>query len=495
MLTAIGSAPTLCKKFESGRLAGSTVGTRERRRPLARLAAAVIVLALSMLAVSVSPSGAARKVAPRVLIELVANGGGNRLDVIARVTTGRPGRKCDGTATMAGYRSRLKTLTTGPKGGRQWHWYLGDGASRARLKVAVACRFPNGKVYRRTVKRTLGPGPYPRRPFRHVVRPGSLRTESWAPPKKYDGSGAGAELYPRGQCTWYAARQRPDLPYFPGLSGDAKNWVTSARSRDIPTGAEPRVGAIAVFQPGQYGAGFFGHVAYVRAVAGDKITVTEANYRGRPAGSSRTVGWSGVRFIYREALPPILGPPAPPPMPTPTSNPPQPRPPLDLLSQASLRLVSESLGDQAGNSVAIAGDMNQDGLSDMIVGAPGVGNSSNGYTTTGSAYVVFGRLGGDVALQSLGANGFRIDGGTLGDFAGASVAGAGDVNGDGRSDVIVGAPGANNNGRDGSTPPMSCSGSRLRSPSVSGPWGLGAFAWTAPRSMTRPVVRWRRQAT
>ncbi len=45
------------------------------------------------------------------------------------------------------------------------------------------------------------------------------------------------------------------------------------------------------------------------------------------------------------------------------------------------------------------------------------------------------------------ADGFRIDGAAAGDQAGNSVAGAGDVNGDGRDDVIVGAPNADNNGR------------------------------------------------
>ena len=48
---------------------------------------------------------------------------------------------------------------------------------------------------------------------------------------------------------------------------------------------------------------------------------------------------------------------------------------------------------------------------------------------------------------SLGARGFRIDGAVASDDAGFSVAGAGDVNGDGVDDVIVGALGADNNGR------------------------------------------------
>ena len=60
------------------------------------------------------------------------------------------------------------------------------------------------------------------------------------------------------------------------------------------------------------------------------------------------------------------------------------------------------------------------------------------------AYVVFGRasgFGASLDLASLdGTNGFRLDGIDAGDQSGCSVAGAGDVNGDGFGDVIIGAP-------------------------------------------------------
>ncbi len=94
----------------------------------------------------------------------------------------------------------------------------------------------------------------------------------------------------------------------------------------------------------------------------------------------------------------------------------------------------------AGHSVAIVGDVNGDGFDDMLVGAP---YGSYGY---GNAYVVFGKAGGfapAIALSSLsGADGFRIDTGQYGSGLGFSVAGAGDVNGDGFADLILGAPGA-----------------------------------------------------
>ena len=94
---------------------------------------------------------------------------------------------------------------------------------------------------------------------------------------------------------------------------------------------------------------------------------------------------------------------------------------------------------QAGFAVASAGDLNGDGVDDLVVGAPYGGAG-------GEAYVVFGVRGGltgDVDLTALdGDNGFRIDGASAGGRAGASVAAAGDVNGDGVGDLIVGAPGA-----------------------------------------------------
>ena len=85
----------------------------------------------------------------------------------------------------------------------------------------------------------------------------------------------------------------------------------------------------------------------------------------------------------------------------------------------------------------------------MVVGAPQAGN--NGRTGSGSAHVVFGRREtSEIDLAALGGAGFRIDGAAALDNAGAAVAGAGDVNGDGRADLVVGAPQAGDNARPGS---------------------------------------------
>ena len=65
----------------------------------------------------------------------------------------------------------------------------------------------------------------------------------------------------------------------------------------------------------------------------------------------------------------------------------------------------------------------------------------HGRAESGSAYVVFGSGSSEsVDLGALGRRGFRIDGAAPGDHAGWSVDGSGDVNGDGRADILVGAP-------------------------------------------------------
>lgn len=105
-------------------------------------------------------------------------------------------------------------------------------------------------------------------------------------------------------------------------------------------------------------------------------------------------------------------------------------------------------GGLAGLSVAGAGDVNGDGRPDVVIGAPR--ESNNGRRDSGSAYVVFGQSRpATIDLSNLGSEGFRIDGATTGELAGRAVSGAGDVNGDRRPDVLVGAPGAFSGGAEG----------------------------------------------
>jgi len=86
-----------------------------------------------------------------------------------------------------------------------------------------------------------------------------------------------------------------------------------------------------------------------------------------------------------------------------------------------------------GSAVASAGDVNNDGYDDVIVGSPGY---ANGQTNEGRALVYLGGPTGPAATPVWDKESNQIGG-----LYGQSVAGAGDVNGDGYDDVIVGAPG------------------------------------------------------
>jgi hypothetical protein len=103
--------------------------------------------------------------------------------------------------------------------------------------------------------------------------------------------------------------------------------------------------------------------------------------------------------------------------------------------------------DYSAAAVSGAGDLNGDGFSDLLIGAPNA-NAHGDYS--GAAYVVFGKASGlsaDFSLSSLnGTNGFQISGAHAGDYAGSAVRGAGDINGDGVDDLIVGAPSASPSG-------------------------------------------------
>ncbi|MCA9272910.1 MAG: FG-GAP repeat protein [Phycisphaerales bacterium] len=99
--------------------------------------------------------------------------------------------------------------------------------------------------------------------------------------------------------------------------------------------------------------------------------------------------------------------------------------------------------DRCGHSVSSAGDVNGDGVDDLLIGARYA--DPNGINRAGETYVVFGGasvgVSGSFDLSSLnGSNGFIIQGINPDDRSGSSVSSAGDVNGDGFDDLLIGAP-------------------------------------------------------
>ena len=97
--------------------------------------------------------------------------------------------------------------------------------------------------------------------------------------------------FPWGQCTWYVAQRR----YIP-WDGHAKTWLYKASQYGFATGNEPRPGAIMVTKENWY----YGHVAYVEAVNGDQVTISEMSL-GQGIRKVRTLhrdDWRIIGYIY-----------------------------------------------------------------------------------------------------------------------------------------------------------------------------------------------------
>ncbi len=115
------------------------------------------------------------------------------------------------------------------------------------------------------------------------------------------------------------------------------------------------------------------------------------------------------------------------------------------LSTADASFWGEDANDNSGISVSGAGDVNGDGYDDFLIGAYG---DSDGSIWAGQTYLILGKAAGWAMDTDLSAADASFWGEDAADFSGISVSAAGDVNGDGYDDIIIGAY-ANDDGEGG----------------------------------------------
>jgi hypothetical protein len=106
------------------------------------------------------------------------------------------------------------------------------------------------------------------------------------------------------------------------------------------------------------------------------------------------------------------------------------------LSEADNTLIGEVYGDSAGRIVSSAGDVDGDGLGDLLVGAMG---NDDGGTNAGKTYLVLGSSVSLPSTMSLSDADAALIGEAQDDYSGGSASTAGDVDGDGLGDVLVGS--------------------------------------------------------
>jgi FG-GAP repeat len=115
---------------------------------------------------------------------------------------------------------------------------------------------------------------------------------------------------------------------------------------------------------------------------------------------------------------------------------------VDLaVGPTGLTVIGADSGDELGASIA-SGDLNDDGVDDLVIGAPGAAGAGNAKAEAGEAYVLFGspNLGGTIDLGAT-SPGVTVLAPETQNRLGTAVA-AGDINGDGIADLLIGAPGS-----------------------------------------------------
>jgi hypothetical protein len=116
---------------------------------------------------------------------------------------------------------------------------------------------------------------------------------------------------------------------------------------------------------------------------------------------------------------------------------------LAAIGAGGTTIFGADAGDNSGISVGNAGDVNGDGYDDLIIGANLAASVGNARGFAGESYLIFGKADWSstpsIDIASLGSAGVSIFGAGFSDRSGISVSGAGDFNGDGFDDFIIGA--------------------------------------------------------
>jgi hypothetical protein len=106
------------------------------------------------------------------------------------------------------------------------------------------------------------------------------------------------------------------------------------------------------------------------------------------------------------------------------------------LAAAMATFLGEAAGDEAGMVISGAGDVNADGLYDLLIAAP---NNAETSPVAGQVYLVLGRVAGWMTGVSLSTADASFTGECSVDHAGEALAAAGDVDGDGLDDFLIAA--------------------------------------------------------